>query len=91
MTLQRRILILAAFVVLLAAVAVHSFVRASSRADEKNQPQAGGPQITRGAVSLAPAGAARGSCSGTWPGARTETNSPRSRPQRPRGPVPRPG
>ncbi|MFE9629943.1 TolB family protein [Streptomyces sp. NPDC006463] len=56
MTLQRRILILAAFVVLLAAVAVQSYLRASSRADEKNQPQAGGPQITRGAVSLAPAG-----------------------------------
>ncbi|MEU6865145.1 hypothetical protein ABZ924_17975 [Streptomyces sp. NPDC046876] len=54
MTLQRRILILVCAVVLLAAVGVLAVVRASSRADEKNQPQAGGPQISRGTVSLAP-------------------------------------
>ncbi|MFG2874924.1 TolB family protein [Streptomyces sp. NPDC048337] len=59
MTLQRRILILAAAVVLLAAVGVLAVLRASSRADEKNQAQAGGPQITRGTVSLTPADGGR--------------------------------
>ncbi|WP_327280040.1 MULTISPECIES: hypothetical protein [unclassified Streptomyces] len=54
MTLQRRILILVCAVVLLAAVGVLAVVRASSRADEKNQTQAGGPQIDRGEVSLTP-------------------------------------
>lgn len=54
MSLQRRILILAAAVVLLAAVGVAAVLRASSRADEKNQAQAGGPQVTRGAVALTP-------------------------------------
>ncbi|MEU7551438.1 hypothetical protein AB0B01_03575 [Streptomyces sp. NPDC044571] len=54
MTVQRRILILVCAVVLLAAVGVFAVVRASSRADQKDQPQAGGPQITRGEVSLAP-------------------------------------
>lgn len=54
MTLQRRILILVSAVVLLAAVGVLAVVRASSRAEEKNQAQAGGPQITRGEVSLVP-------------------------------------
>lgn len=56
MTLQRRILILATAVVLLAAVGVLAVQRASSRADARNQTQAGGPQVTRGAVSLAPGG-----------------------------------
>lgn len=56
MTLRRRILILATAVVLLAAVAVTALVRASSRADEKNRTRADGPQVTRGAVSLDPAG-----------------------------------
>ncbi|MFI5828833.1 TolB family protein [Streptomyces sp. NPDC051578] len=55
MTLQRRILILVTAVVLLAAVGVLAVVRASSRADEKNRAQAGGPEIARGEVSLAPA------------------------------------
>ncbi|MGW2996572.1 hypothetical protein ACWDA9_34305, partial [Streptomyces sp. NPDC001193] len=59
MTLQRRILILVCAVLLLAAVGVLAVVRASSRADEKNQTQAGGPQITRGAVTLAPDGGER--------------------------------
>ncbi len=54
MTLQRRILILVSAVALLAAVGVLAVLRASSRADEKNHPQAGGPQISRGTVSLAP-------------------------------------
>ncbi|MCX5192739.1 hypothetical protein OOK31_02340 [Streptomyces sp. NBC_00249] len=54
MTLQRRILILATAVVLLAAVGVFAVLRASSRADEKNQAQPGGPRITPGQVSLGP-------------------------------------
>lgn len=53
MTLQRRILILATAVVLLAAVGVLAVVRASSRADEKDHARAGGPAVTPGAVSLA--------------------------------------
>ncbi|OKK22203.1 hypothetical protein AMK16_03170 [Streptomyces sp. CB00455] len=54
MTLQRRILILAAALVLLAAVGALAFLRASSRAEAKDRAQAGGPQVTAGAVSLAP-------------------------------------
>ncbi|WP_405435740.1 hypothetical protein OG373_03425 [Streptomyces avidinii] len=54
MTLQRRILILATAVALLAAVCVLAVVRASSHADEKDRARAGGPRITRGALSLAP-------------------------------------
>ncbi|MFD9333292.1 TolB family protein [Streptomyces sp. NPDC060028] len=54
MTLRRRILILTCAVVLLAAVGVLAVVRASSRADEKDRPQAGGPQITRGGLTLTP-------------------------------------
>ncbi|MBT2481703.1 hypothetical protein [Streptomyces sp. ISL-94] len=54
MTLQRRILILTVAVFLLAAAGVLAVLRASSRADEKNQAQAGGPQTSRGEVSLAP-------------------------------------
>ncbi|WP_448699718.1 hypothetical protein [Streptomyces avidinii] len=54
MTLQRRILILATAVALLAAVCVLAVLRASSRADEKDRARAGGPQITRGEFSLAP-------------------------------------
>ncbi|MCX5380736.1 hypothetical protein [Streptomyces sp. NBC_00091] len=59
MTLKRRILILVTAVLLLAAVGVLAVVRASSRAEEKNQARAGGPQVTRGAVSLAPGGDGR--------------------------------
>ncbi|MFJ6793335.1 TolB family protein [Streptomyces sp. NPDC091268] len=59
MTLRRRILILACAVVLLAAVGVLAVVRASSRAEEKDRPRAGGPQVTRGEVSLAPGGGGR--------------------------------
>ncbi|MEU3725507.1 hypothetical protein [Streptomyces sp. NPDC031705] len=59
MTLQRRILILATAVLVLAAVGVFAVVRASSRAAEKDRPRAGGPQVTRGEVSLAPGGGSR--------------------------------
>ncbi|MGE7387235.1 TolB family protein [Streptomyces sp. NPDC004126] len=59
MTLQRRILILVTAVVLLAGVGVFAVVRASSRAAEKDQARAGGPQVTRGEVSLAPGGGSR--------------------------------
>lgn len=54
MPLQRRILILVSVVALLAAVGVLAVVRASSRADEKNQARPGGPPVTRGEVSLTP-------------------------------------
>ncbi|GAA2619652.1 PD40 domain-containing protein [Streptomyces spororaveus] len=54
MTLQRRILILATAVVLLAAVGVLAVVRASSRAAEKDHTRPGGPSVSRGALSLAP-------------------------------------
>ncbi|MDK9494190.1 hypothetical protein QEZ40_000057 [Streptomyces katrae] len=59
MTLQRRILILATAVLLLAGVGVLAVVRASSRAAEKDQARPGGPQVTRGEVSLAPGGGSR--------------------------------
>ncbi|MFD0356175.1 TolB family protein [Streptomyces sp. NPDC127110] len=59
MTLQRRILILVTAVLLLAGVGVSAVVRASSRAAEKDQARAGGPQVTRGEVSLAPGGGSR--------------------------------
>lgn len=59
MPLQRRILILVSAVVLLAAIGALAVVRASSRAEEKNRVQAGGPPITRGEVSLAAGGGGR--------------------------------
>lgn len=59
MTLQRRILILVTAVLLLAGVGVSAVVRASSRAAEKDRARAGGPQVTRGQVSLAPGGGSR--------------------------------
>ncbi|RSS49065.1 hypothetical protein EF912_24300 [Streptomyces sp. WAC07061] len=59
MTLQRRILILVTAVLLLAGVGVSAVVRASSRAAEKGQARAGGPQVTPGEVSLAPGGGSR--------------------------------
>ncbi|RST07693.1 hypothetical protein EF910_04345 [Streptomyces sp. WAC07149] len=59
MTLQRRILILVTAVLLLAGVGVFAVVRASSRAAEKDRARAGGPQVTRGEVSLAPGGGSR--------------------------------
>ncbi|MET9699372.1 TolB-like translocation protein [Streptomyces sp. NPDC006529] len=54
MTLQRRILILLTAVLLLAGIGVVSVVRASSRAEEKNREQAGGPRVTPGHVALTP-------------------------------------
>ncbi|MEU8462123.1 hypothetical protein [Streptomyces sp. NPDC029003] len=59
MTPRRRILILVTAVVLLTVVGVFAFARASSRAEEKNQPRAGGPAVSHGAVTLAPAGGGR--------------------------------
>ncbi|MGW6707601.1 TolB family protein [Streptomyces sp. NPDC054956] len=54
MPLKRRILILVSAVVLLAAIGALAVVRASSRAEEKNQARPGGPSVTRGDISLAP-------------------------------------
>lgn len=54
MSPRHRILILVAVVAVLATVAGMSFLRASSRAEEKNRAQDSGPGITRGAVSLGP-------------------------------------
>ncbi|MFJ7204164.1 TolB family protein [Streptomyces sp. NPDC098789] len=59
MTLQRRILILLTAVLVLSGVGIVAVVRASSRAQEKNQEQAGGPRITPGPLSLAPGGGRR--------------------------------
>ncbi|MFD6966990.1 TolB family protein [Streptomyces sp. NPDC059949] len=55
MTLQRRILIFATAVVLLAAVGVLAVLRASSQAQEKDRARADGPRISPGTVRLAPA------------------------------------
>lgn len=54
MTARRRILILVTAVVLLTVVGVLAFVRASSRADEKDHARAGGPAVSHGEVGLAP-------------------------------------
>ncbi|MGW7435390.1 TolB family protein [Streptomyces sp. NPDC054849] len=54
MTLTRRILIFATVVVLLAAVGALAVLRASSRAQEKDQARTGGPRISPGAVLLTP-------------------------------------
>ncbi|MFJ8015532.1 TolB family protein [Streptomyces sp. NPDC096339] len=54
MSLRRRILILAAVVSVLAVIAGLSFLRAADRAEQKNQAQAGGPEIIRGELSLTP-------------------------------------
>ncbi|MBT2448754.1 hypothetical protein J7F03_16980 [Streptomyces sp. ISL-43] len=54
MPLQRRILILVSAVVLLAAIGALAVVRASSRAEEKNEARPGGPAVTKGEISLAP-------------------------------------
>ncbi|WP_329390394.1 TolB-like translocation protein [Streptomyces sp. NBC_01351] len=52
MSLRRRILIFAAVVAVLAGVAGLSFLRAADRAEQRNRVQAGGPQATRGDLSL---------------------------------------
>lgn len=59
LTPRRRMLILVSAVVLLAVVGVLAFVRASSRADEKNHARAGGPAVSHGEVTLAPEGGGR--------------------------------
>ncbi|MDX3537806.1 hypothetical protein PV721_26270 [Streptomyces sp. MB09-01] len=54
MTFQRRILLLATAVLLLTAVGMLAVLRASSRAEEKDHAQAGGPSLSEGTVSLEP-------------------------------------
>ncbi|MGP9021144.1 TolB family protein [Streptomyces sp. BR1] len=54
MSLRNKLLILATALVVLAGVGVASVLHASSRADRKNQVQAGGPPVSAGQVSLAP-------------------------------------
>ncbi|MFF7973899.1 TolB family protein [Streptomyces sp. NPDC007905] len=52
MTVRTRILILLSAVAVLAAVGLASVLHASARADRRNHPQAGGPKITSGTVTL---------------------------------------
>ncbi len=78
MTVRNRLLVLLAAVAALAAVATASVLHASARAERRNETQPGGPRITAGRVTLTTP--ARW-CSATWPGARTATNSPPSRPR----------
>ncbi|MEU6475545.1 TolB-like translocation protein [Streptomyces sp. NPDC047017] len=52
MTARARILTLLAAVLALAAVAVTSVLHASARADRRDQPQAGGPRVSPGEVTL---------------------------------------
>ncbi|MBD0747020.1 PD40 domain-containing protein [Streptomyces sp. CBMA152] len=54
MSLRNKVLILATALVVLAGVGIASVLHASSRADRKNQVQAGGPPVSAGQVSLAP-------------------------------------
>ncbi|MEU4094038.1 TolB-like translocation protein [Streptomyces sp. NPDC026673] len=54
MNTRSRLIVLLAAVVALAAVAAVSVLRAADRAAEKDRPQAGGPAVAAGAVSLAP-------------------------------------
>ncbi|MFI8961943.1 TolB-like translocation protein [Streptomyces sp. NPDC053493] len=58
MTLRSKLLVLIATLAVLGGVATASLLHASDRAAEKDRPQAGGPAVTAGPVSLAP-GAAR--------------------------------
>lgn len=52
MTPLRRLLILATAVLLLAGLGIGLVLHAASRADRKNQPQAGGPAVSAGKVTL---------------------------------------
>ncbi|MDX2597398.1 MULTISPECIES: TolB-like translocation protein [Streptomyces] len=52
MTVRTRILILLSAVAALAAVGLAAVLHASARADRRDRPQAGGPQVTSGTVSL---------------------------------------
>jgi hypothetical protein len=54
MNTRSRLIVLLAAVVALAAVAAVSVLRAADRAAEKDRPQAGGPAVTAGTVTLAP-------------------------------------
>ncbi|MFJ4849690.1 MULTISPECIES: TolB family protein [unclassified Streptomyces] len=51
---RNRLLVLLAAVAVLAAVAAAAVLHAADRAAEKDRPQAGGPAVTEGTVSLAP-------------------------------------
>ncbi|MGC0416050.1 TolB family protein [Embleya sp. AB8] len=53
MTLRRKLLVLAAAVTVLAVLAVVAILHAVDRTDRKNRPQAGGPTVASGRVSLA--------------------------------------
>ncbi|MEU6316119.1 TolB-like translocation protein [Streptomyces sp. NPDC047009] len=52
MTARTRILVLLTALVLLAGVATASVLHASARAERRNQPQAGGPRVASGTVTL---------------------------------------
>ncbi|MFF4955605.1 TolB family protein [Streptomyces sp. NPDC001222] len=52
MTARTRILVLLSALVVLTGVATASVLHASARAERRNRPQAGGPRITSGAVTL---------------------------------------
>ncbi|MEU1616365.1 TolB-like translocation protein [Streptomyces sp. NPDC005722] len=54
MNTRSRLFVLLAVVAALAAVAAVSVLRAADRAAEKDRPQAGGPAVTSGTVTLAP-------------------------------------
>ncbi|MDJ0340925.1 TolB-like translocation protein [Streptomyces sp. H10-C2] len=56
MTPLRRLLVLAMAVLLLAGLGTVLILRASSHADQKNQPQAGGPAVSAGKVTLTQSG-----------------------------------
>ncbi|MER5887960.1 TolB-like translocation protein [Streptomyces sp. NPDC001941] len=59
MTLRLKVLVLLVAVVLLGGVATASLLHASDRAAEKDRPQAGGPAVTDGLISLSPGGGRR--------------------------------
>ncbi|MEU0332814.1 TolB-like translocation protein [Streptomyces sp. NPDC006193] len=52
MTVRARVLILVSAVAVLAAVGLASVLHASARADRRDRPQAGGPRVVPGAVTL---------------------------------------
>ncbi|MBV2353666.1 TolB-like translocation protein [Streptomyces sp. J2-1] len=59
MTVRRRVLVLAAAFVVLAAAGVFSVLHASARAERRDHVQGVGPRVSAGAVSLAGGGPAR--------------------------------
>ncbi|MET8945042.1 TolB-like translocation protein [Streptomyces sp. NPDC004542] len=56
MTVRNRILVLLAALAVLAGVATAAVLHASARADRRDRPQAGGPTVTSGSVTLTRAG-----------------------------------